>query len=86
MEQSILNLTRTESLKMMDVRERKEVWAFCVNSRMMIKHGSCAEYQCKDSMKTHSKCVLRASEVHKPFVDPLHRVSFMISDFSLEKQ
>ena len=71
---------------MMDERERKEVWAFCVNSCIMIEHGSCAEYQCKDSLKMHSKCIVRASEVHKPFVDPLHGVSFMISDFSLEKQ
>lgn len=52
----------------------------------MIKHGSCAEYQHKDSLKMHPKCILRASEVHEPFVDPLHGISFMISDFSLEKQ
>lgn len=74
---------------MMDRRQlgpcEKQLGPF-VSSRARTKHGSYAKYQCKNSLKVHSKCIFRASKVRKTFLDPLHDVSFMISDFSEEKQ
>lgn len=72
-EQPVLNLTQTESLEMMGVRERINVREVYVNSWL---HKACV---------LSIQSVFEGPQRHTSLEDPLCRAGLVISDFSLEQ-
>lgn len=87
-EQSVLNLTQTESLEMMDVRERIAVWEVYVNSWLHRARAWARARGLSTTAKTLWKSiqsVFEGPQRHMSLEDPLHGAGVMIFDFSLEK-